>query len=297
MTLAGSGILAAQAAPKEDPRVPPEVQTQSGDYATARAKFTTHLVKRGPAPQKPPTLELNASADSVAFPSGAGTLRAWISKPVAAAGARPAVLFLHGGFAFGPEDWEMTWPYRAAGFIVMTPMLRGENGLPGDFTLFYDEVTDVLAAAEFLATQPGVDPQRIFLAGHSVGGTMALLAGMTTSRFRAIASFSASPDQVIYARLGIPQSIIPFDTTDAREFQMRSPLAYPTSLKSPTRLYYGTRELHWDLTTRALLELARAKGLDVNAEQVEGGHESSVPEAMNRSIRFFQQRGAGVPVR
>lgn len=70
-----------------------------------------------------------------------------------------------------------------------------------------------------------------------------------------------------------------------------SPQRDATSLKSPTRLYYGTRELHWDLSTRALVELARAKGLDVNAEQVEGGHESSVPEAMSRSIQFFQQAG------
>ena len=237
-----AGNLEAQSPAADDPRIPPEVLVQAGDYRAAREAFTTHLVK-------------------------------------------------HGGFAFGPEDWEMTWPYRAAGFVVMVPMLRGENGNPGEFTMFYDEVNDVLAAAAFLASRPDVDADRIFLAGHSVGGTMALLAAMTSNRFRAVASFSGSPDQVIYCRLGVPQKIIPFDTTDAREFEMRSPLAYATSLRSPTRLYYGTRELHWDLSTRALVELARAKGLDVNAEQVEGGHESAVPEAMSRSIQFFQQAG------
>jgi hypothetical protein len=70
---------------------------------------------------------------------------------------------------------------------------------------------------------------------------------------------------------------------------VRSPLAYATSLKSPARLYYGTRELHWDLTTRKLVELARARGLDVESLQVEGGHESSVPEAMALSIAFFRE--------
>lgn len=283
--------LMAQSPPAEDPRVPPEVRIQSTDYAAARAAFTTRLVKQGPSPQKFGPAELDASADSTSFRSGSRMLSAWISKPAPTAqGKRPAVLFLHGGFAFGPEDWEMTWPYRAAGFVVMVPMLRGENGNPGEFTLFYDEVNDVLAAAEFLASRPDVDPDHIFLAGHSVGGTMALLAGMATNRFRAVASFSGSPDQVIYCRLGIPQAMIPFDTTNAHEFEMRSPLAYATSLKSPTRLYYGTRELHWDLSTRALVELARAKGLDVSAEQVEGGHESSVPEAMARSVAFFRSQ-------
>jgi hypothetical protein len=72
---------------------------------------------------------------------------------------------------------------------------------------------------------------------------------------------------------------------------MRSPLAYATSLKSPARLYYGTRELHWDLTTRKLVELARARELDVQSLQVEGGHESSVPEAMALSIAFFRELG------
>ena len=65
------------------------------------------------------------------------------------------MLFLHGGFQFGPEDWEMTWPYRAAGFIVMVPMLRGEDDQAGDFTMFYDEVDDVLAAAASWRTSRG----------------------------------------------------------------------------------------------------------------------------------------------
>ena len=292
-----SHTAAAQSTP-EDPRVPPEVVIQAEDYAEARQAFSTTLVKRGPSPQKPPALEASASADTVSFRSGLLTLHAWISHPATAApGLRPAVLFLHGGFQFGPEDWEMTWPYRAAGFIVMVPMLRGEDNQAGDFTMFYDEVDDVLAAATFLAHQPGVDATQLFLAGHSVGGTMALLAAMTTNQFRAVASFSGSPDQVIYCRLGVPPSIIPFDTTNAREFVVRSPLAYATSLKSPARLYYGTRELHWDLTTRKLVELARARGLDVESLQVEGGHESSVPEAMALSIAFFREATGRQPGR
>ena len=41
----------------------------------------------------------------------------------------------------------MAQPYRDAGYIVMIPILRGENGQPGFYTMFYDEVDDVLGAA------------------------------------------------------------------------------------------------------------------------------------------------------
>lgn len=59
----------------------------------------------------------------------------------------------------------MSQPFRDAGFIVMMPVLRSENGQPGDYSMFYDEVDDVLAAADVLARQPDVDAQRIYSQG------------------------------------------------------------------------------------------------------------------------------------
>lgn len=115
-----------------------------------------------------------AGVSTVEFPSGDLRLKAWVNAPRADhAKKRPAVVFLHGGFGFGKEDWDMTKPYRDAGFAVLAPMLRGENGQAGVYTLFYDEVDDVLAAGEYLRKQPYVDGERLFVAGHSVGGTLA----------------------------------------------------------------------------------------------------------------------------
>jgi dipeptidyl aminopeptidase/acylaminoacyl peptidase len=68
----------------------------------------------------------------------------------------PAVVFLHGGFEFTEDDWEMTRPYRKRGFVVMMPKLRGENAMPGDYTMFFDEVDDVVAATE---ARVGVTPR------------------------------------------------------------------------------------------------------------------------------------------
>ena len=68
-----------------------------------------------------------AGVTEITYSSGNLGLKAWVNQPEADNARRPAVLFLHGGFAFDLEDWEMAQPFRDAGFVVMTPMLRGEN--------------------------------------------------------------------------------------------------------------------------------------------------------------------------
>jgi dipeptidyl aminopeptidase/acylaminoacyl peptidase len=197
------------------------------------------------------------------------------------------VLFLHGGLAFDADDWEMSQPFRDAGFIVMTPLLRGEDGQPGSFSLFYNEVEDVLAAAEVLAKQPGVDPKRMYVAGHSAGGTLALLAALASKRFRAAASLSGAPEHRSF--VAGQREIIPYDTWNDEEVRMRSPLAFATSFKCPTRLYWGDQEPYFDRATRETARLARSSGLDVDAVQVKGDHQRMVRPAIELAIAFFRQ--------
>jgi dienelactone hydrolase len=282
--LCGGGIVAAVwylLSPTSFPE-------QTEDYAQARQHFRTTLVRRGPAPQRWHKEVAPPEAEEVEYVSGDLRLKAWVSRRPAAGGRRPAVLFQHGGFAFGADDWEQAQPFRDAGFVVMTPMLRGENGLPGSYTMFYDEVDDVVAAADALARLPDVDASRVYIVGHSAGGTLTLLASMTSNRFRAAASFSGSPDQVAFARG--QSELVPFNQADKREFQMRSPLAFPRSFKCPVRLYYGSAEIGFAASSQKTAEKARAAGLDVEAVSVPGDHFSSVDAAMRQTIAFFQQK-------
>jgi dipeptidyl aminopeptidase/acylaminoacyl peptidase len=166
-------------------------------------------------------------------------------------------------------------------------MLRAENGQPGSFTFFYDELNDVLAAAGFLSQQPYVDAKRMYLAGSSAGGTLALLAAEASQRFRAAASFSASPDQALLVKHA--KIDLPFDKRNPRELQLRSPLAYAASFKCPVRIYYATQD-HFVLTSQRTAELAKASGLDVEAVRIEGDHGSIVPLGIKRSIPFFQAK-------
>jgi acetyl esterase/lipase len=282
-------VAVGQRAQQETPSFDPEVAVQTEDYATVRKSFRTNLVRKGPAPQKEPMPSPPAGVSEVEFPSGSLRLKAWVKRP-AGDQKRPAVLFLHGGFAFGKEDWGMTRPYRDAGYVVLAPILRGENGQAGTFSLFYDEVDDVLAAADYLRSQPYVDSDRVFVAGHSVGGILTMLSAQASNRFRAAASFSGCTDQVLYCRYGFPRQKIPFDTSDARELQVRSPLAYATSFKCPVRAYFGMKEQHLDKMTRRMVALAKEKGTDAEAIPVEGDHMSAVPAAMRQSIAFFEKK-------
>lgn len=281
--------------PAQDGRLfAPEVEIQKQDYAEARRRFRTKLLRHGPAPQEEPAHRPPPGVAEVEFTSRDLRLKAWMSRHGGRGPKLPAVLFLHGGFAFGPADWEMALPYWEAGFVVMAPMLRGENGQDGSLSLFYDEVDDVLAAADYLSRHPSVDASRIYVAGHSAGGTITLLAAQASWRFRAAAAFDASPDQqLLYngsaSKPGVHKEVV-FDPKDLRELQVRSPLAYAGSFKCPARLYYSTEaSVYVHHPGRRAAEVAKRRGLDVEAIQVEGSHLSHVAPAMKQSIAFFKR--------
>jgi dienelactone hydrolase len=285
---AGPAFAPPTAVAPANPLQNQELELQPGDYAQDRVQFRTKLlVQRGShqpwQPVQPP-----AGVEEVEYPSGNLRLKAWLNPPAAGKAKLPAVLFLHAGFAFDQSDWDMAQPYRDAGYVVMTPLLRGENGLPGNFTLFFDEVNDVLAAGDYLSKLDYVDPKRVFVAGHSCGGTLTLLAAMASNRFRAAASLSGSPDQLHITQEGFEMR--PFDTTDIREFELRSPLAYATSFKCPVRLYYGNLENQLRPSTLRTASFAKARKLDVEAVQVPGNHLTAVEPAIKKSIEFFRQK-------
>ncbi|MFI5455881.1 MAG: alpha/beta hydrolase family protein [Isosphaerales bacterium] len=277
-------LLSAGCQGRQD--VSPGLEPQQEDFARARKGFKTKLVRQGPSPQPGNSLQTPSGATEIDYRSGDLILTAFVTPDPGDDRRHPAVLFLHGGFAFGGDDWDMPQPYRDAGYVVMIPILRGENGRPGSYTMFYDEVDDVLGAADCLASLPYVDAKRIFVSGHSAGGTLAMLAAMASDRFRAAVSLSGSPDQKANAES--QPILISFDRSDPREFQLRSPVAYATSFKCAMRMYFGNQEGWAVVPTQRTATLAKRNGLDVDAIEVSGDHFSSVPEAIRLSIEFFK---------
>jgi acetyl esterase/lipase len=105
---------------------------------------------------------------------------------------------------------------------------------PGLRECCYGEVDDLLAAADELAKQDYVDPQRIYLGGHSTGGTLALLAAECSSRFRAVFSFGPAENVAGYGANNLPFSI-----TDRREVELRAPILWLDAVRTPVFVIEG----------------------------------------------------------
>jgi dipeptidyl aminopeptidase/acylaminoacyl peptidase len=246
------------------------------------------LTRSGPAPQPWQPEPVSPDATVISYESGWVTLKAWVSRGATQAGSKkPGVLFLHGGFAFGADDWEQAEPFRRAGFHVMVPILRGENGQPGSFSLHVGEVDDALAAAAAFEQLPGVDGKNLFVSGHSVGGTLALFVALSSDKFRASAPISGAPD--CGNHIDGQTELAPFDATDPLELRARSPGAFARYFKCSVRAYYGTDEADFfDPDTRSMAQVAQASGKDVKAVRLPGDHMSVVGPAMKDAIAFFR---------
>ncbi|MGZ3450639.1 MAG: alpha/beta hydrolase family protein [Polyangiales bacterium] len=131
-------------------------------------------------------------------------------------------MYLHGGFALGRGDLDDCDGARKAGFAVFLPSLRGENGNPGDFEYGFGELDDALAAIRFAAALPGIDPKRVVVFGHSMGGMLSAL----TSLFQdlpAVATGSAGGlfDERLFGATPIPFADSPME----RRLRLFAPFA------------------------------------------------------------------------
>jgi dienelactone hydrolase len=162
----------------------------------------------------------------VEFSSGKLHLKGYFWKP-AGPGPFPAVLFNHGSGGktadltagmqiteaaeilapfFVKHGYAFFYPFRrghgpsADQAPFMQDVLQREEEAKGreasqhlQFTFTTgDQLDDVLAALAYLKTAPGIDPQRIAVAGHSFGGQLTLLAAERDPTIRAAVSFAGA---------------------------------------------------------------------------------------------------------
>jgi dipeptidyl aminopeptidase/acylaminoacyl peptidase len=106
----------------------------------------------------------------------------------------PGLLLLHG--------WD--WPERApasglsvyarefqrAGYAVLVPNMRGWPPTGGRDDCGGRQVDDSQAALRWLGARESVDPERLFVAGYSQGGQVAMLTATRGAQVRAIVAFA-----------------------------------------------------------------------------------------------------------
>jgi acetyl esterase/lipase len=215
----------------------------SGKFlAEARQEFATILARqeksRETVPEPPAKL-----FKKVRFESPVGSLAAYVTPDQKDGKRRPAIVWVTGGDNSLGDVWtpapatndQTARAYRDAGIVMMFPSFRGANNNPGFKESFYGEVDDLLAAASYLSKLPYVDPNRIYLGGHSTGGTLVLLAAEMPNRFRAVFSFGPVPD-ISFHR---PDHRAAVNMADRKEIELRSPGKWLHSIQSPTFIFEG----------------------------------------------------------
>ncbi|MBX3220964.1 MAG: prolyl oligopeptidase family serine peptidase [Labilithrix sp.] len=214
--------------------------------------------------------------DLVRYPSPVGNLAAYVSPQTSDGSRRPAIVWLVGGFAnsIGPSAWEpaprhddqSARAFREAGVVLMLPSLRGGNDNPGERETLYGEVDDVLAARDWLVRQPNVDPDRIYLGGHSTGGTLALLVAETTDKFRAVIAFGPVANAASYSG---HRPLL----ANAHEARVRSPIHFMETIRTPTFIVEGSDSPNaGDVQQLA----SAAAGAPVKSYTIQGGSHFSI---------------------
>jgi acetyl esterase/lipase len=215
----------------------------------ARRGFKTKLARQerdGEAPPMPPPKVFRL----VSYDAPPGKLAAYLTPKPPDGQKHPAIIWITGGDCNSigevwkpapPENDQTASAFRKAGIVMMFPSLRGGNNNPGVKEGFYGEVDDILAAFDFLAKQDYVDSQKIYLGGHSTGGTLVLLTAACTDRFRAVFSFGPVDDVTGYG-----PEYCPFSMSDPAERELRAPSLWLHSVKCPTFVFEGTDQGNLD---------------------------------------------------
>jgi dipeptidyl aminopeptidase/acylaminoacyl peptidase len=258
------------------------------DLAAARSGFVSKLRVRGPAPQRYQKDRPPAGVKQVEFTSGDLKLKAWVSADAGDGKKKAAVVFLHGGWAFGAGDWEDAEPFARAGFVLFMPMLRGENGNPGSYESFLGEVDDAIAAGRYVSALPNVDGGSVFVAGHSVGGVLTCLVAMLPSPYKGAAALDGYVDMESWAA-GSPDAQVPYDRNMPAEVRVRNPMAFAASIQCPLRLYAGD---NGQKVNAPLAAKAKQAGKDCELVIVPGNHQAMVAPAVQQAIAWFQQQSS-----
>jgi len=242
----------------------------------------------------------------------------------------PAIIFNHGYIP--PEQYRTTERYIAYmdgfarnGYIVFKPDYRGHDKSEGDAAGGYgspDYTVDVLNALASIKRYPSVDPNRIGMWGHSMGGSITLRSMVISKDIKAGVIWSgvvaSYPDMLAnwHRRPGSIPATVPQRARRWRDDFVQqygspeqnpafwasiSPSSYLADLSGPLQLQATDTDEEVPVEfSRNLYQQAQAEKLPVPVEYYEykGDNHNlskSFNTAMQRSIAFFDKYVKNAP--
>jgi len=192
------------------------------------------------------TLAQEPSQREVTLPGAGITLGGLLFQPAAGDRPLPAMILLHG---WGPQGTpgapRMAGSARilaARGYVALSLSMRGWPNSGGQDDCGLRQPDDVVSALEWLATQPGVDPDRMGVLGISQGGQVALLTAVRTKRTKAVVAIASVTDVDRWGQTTTFEGIPGYIRSVCQPTTVRSPVHAATRIEAPVLLIHGTRD-------------------------------------------------------
>ncbi len=235
-------LVHCQSQPLEPVTDPADLGPHLETLLEAKKDFKTHLVRSGEGIESP-EIPTGDDFNLIQYPAAGGKLAAYLTSDPENGKRHPALIWIVGGNTqeigdvWSPQERDndqSASAFRRAGIVMMFPSQRGGNDNPGKPEGFLGEVDDILAAADYLAKVPYVDPEQIYLGGHSTGGTLAMLVGESSDRFAAV--FALGPVAMAWQYGG---EMVYCDPDNEAEMRLRSPIYWMHCVKRPMYVIEG----------------------------------------------------------
>ena len=196
---------------------------------------------------------------------------------------RPAVLFIHGGGFKGGDKAEyrsasVSADLARAGYVAVScNYVLSTKDKPGAWP---QNIADCREAVRWMrknASDLGIDPQRIAVAGGSAGGYLALMVGLTDEK----SELGGDPKATISSKVSAVINMYGVTSSGKHGKEMLanlgtdadkifSPMTYVTSKSVPVLILHGTADKTVDIKESKNLEVALIKNkVDYNFVEIE----------------------------
>lgn len=206
---------------------------------------------------------VQAGRSEITIAAGGLTLGGILHRPDTIE-ARPAIIVLHGWLPSGTNG-AATVEARARrfaddGYVALALAMRGWPPSGGADDCGLRQPDDVVTAAAWLRSQPGVIGDRVAIVGFSQGGQVALLAAARDPRMRAVAAYFPVTDVGRWKTTTTNPDIPGYVTAvcEPGGAAARSPLAEPERLTAPVLLVHGDQDARVPTEQSVLLGAARS---------------------------------------